>query len=126
MFRHHGEVTEEDFDHYDVPEWGPESPVLACRGYAAERPDYWRAMCRLLVRGDELPLAVLIFTDEDRHFRRYRESLQGVVGRDRRFARQAEKNSPNGIVGVPKFFADCFRPEEEHRSLPGFDSDPPA
>ncbi len=121
MVWHHGELTEEDLDHYDVPEWGPESPILVCQGYAAERPDYWRAMCRLLVRGDELPLAVLIFTGEDRHFRRYREwsgQTEDLLGKLRR-------NSPNGLVGVPKFFANCFRPQEEHRSMPWFDSDPP-
>jgi hypothetical protein len=119
MVWHHGELTEEDLDHYDVPEWGPEKPILVCQGRSAERPEYFEAMCRFLVRGDELPLAVLIFTGEDRHFRRYREwsgDTDDLLGKLRR-------NSPNGDH-VPMFFADCFRPEE-HRSEPCFDSDRP-
>jgi hypothetical protein len=70
-FWHHRQLTEEDLDHYDAPGWGPEAPILIYRDRAADRPDYYGAMCRLLARGDALPLAVLIFTGEDLHCRKF-------------------------------------------------------
>ena len=121
MLWHRGELTEGDLDHYDVPGWGPERPILVCRGRAAERPDYHEAMCRLLVRGDELPLAVLAFTGVDRHFRRYRE----WSGTTDELLKKLIKHSPNGGDRVPMFFANCFRPEEEFGYQPWFDSDRP-
>ena len=120
-FWHYSELTEEDLDHYDAPGWGPEAPILVFRDRAADRPNYYEAMCRLLARGDALPLAVLIFTGEDACFRK----LRRWTGTSVELTKKLQKHSPNSIGGVPMFFANCFRPREEHKSLPRYRLDPP-
>ncbi len=120
-FWHHRELTEEDLDHYDAPGWGPEAPILVYRDRAAHRPDYYGAMCRLLAYGEALPLAVLIFTGEDVCFRKLRRWTGTTV----ELTKKLQKHSPNGLGGVPMFFANCFRPREEHKSLPRYRLDPP-
>ncbi len=121
MVLHHGELTAEDLEDYDVPGWGPERPILVCRGRAAERPEYHEAMCRLLVRGDALPLAVLIFTGEDRSFRRF-----GTwTGKTEELLEKLRRYDPNGDY-VPRVLANTFRPAGKgHEEWPTFDSDPP-
>jgi hypothetical protein len=107
---HYRDLTEEDLEYFDVPAWGPEVPVLVRQGKAAARPDYWQAMYKLLGYGDALPLAVLIFTGEDRHFRNYRRwtgTTKELMGRLIRYF-------PD-IGLVPIFFANDFRPPEEHK-----------
>jgi hypothetical protein len=123
MVWHHGELTEEDLDHYDVPEWGPESPILVCQGRAAERPEYYEAMCRFLVRGDALPLAVLIFTGEDRDFRRF-----GTwIGKTEELLKKLRRYDPNNdfVPYVPRVLAKTFRPADRHEDRPAFGFDPP-
>ncbi len=123
MLWHRGELTEEDLDDYDVPGWGPEAPILVCRGRAAERPDYHEAMCRLLVRGDALPLAVLIFTGEDRAFRRF-----GLwTGKTEDLLAKLRRYDPNSdyFPYVPRVLANAFRPAERPEAQPGFGFDPP-
>jgi hypothetical protein len=123
MVWHHGELTEEDLDDYDVPEWGLESPILVCQGRAAERPDYYEAMCRFLVRGDAFPLAVLIFTGEYRDFRRF-----GTwIGKTEELLTKLRRYDPNNdfVSYVPRVLAKTFRPADRHEDWPAFDFDPP-
>jgi hypothetical protein len=106
---HYRDLTEEDLDDFDVPGWGPEAPVLVHQGKAAARPDYWEAMVKLLAYGNALPLAVLIFTGNDRHFRNYRK----WTGTTKELMGKLDEYYPD-IGLVPMFFANCFRPPEEH------------
>jgi hypothetical protein len=69
---HYRELDEEDLEDFDVPGWGPEAPIVVFEGDAARRPEYWEVMCRFLTYEQALPLAVLIFTAEDKHFRKWR------------------------------------------------------
>lgn len=108
-FWHHRELTEEDLDHYDVPGWGLEAPILVYQGDAARRPDYWQAMCDLLAQRDALPLAILIFTGEDNHFRRFRKWM----GTTTELIEKLGKHRPR-LGPVPFFLANLFRPEERH------------
>ena len=119
-FWHHRELTEEDLDHYDAPGWGPETPILLFRNRAADRRNYWRAMCRLLAYGEALPLAVLIFTSEDNHFRKFRK----WTGTTTELTKKLREHNPNCSDGVPMFFANCFRPREEHGYMPRYWLDP--
>lgn len=119
-FWHYKDVPEEDLDHYDVPGWGPEAPILVYTGDAAERPDYWEAMCKLLAYRDALPLTVLLFSGNDRHFQRFRTWTGSTTELLEKLGRHAPKLGP-----VPFFFANRFRPEEEHKNYAVFDFDPP-
>jgi hypothetical protein len=76
-------------------------------------------MCKLLARGDALPLSILIFTGEDRHFRKFRR----WTGTTTKLIEKLQRYNP--LDDVPMFFANCFRPREEHRSTPYFPCNPP-
>lgn len=120
-FLHHRQLDKEDLDHYDAPGWGPETPILVFRDRAADRPNYWKAMCKLLAHGDALPLAVLIFTGEDNHFGKSRK----WTGTTTELTKKLREHNPNGLGGVPMFFANYFRLREEHKSMPRYRLDPP-
>lgn len=121
-FWHYSELTEESLNDFDVPEWGQEAPVLVFTGRVASRPNYYRAMCRLLAfHQDALPLSILLFTDEDRHFRDSRR----WSGTTTELIEKLRRNTPNYPGALPTYFVDCFRPKEEHRHLPNFQFNPP-
>lgn len=110
-FWHLKDVPKEDLHHYDAPGWGPDAPILLYAGDAAERPHYFKTMCRLLVHAQELPLAVLIFTAKDRQFQRF-----GMwTGTTKDLLDKLWVCSPNVSDHFPIRLANCFRPEEEHR-----------
>jgi hypothetical protein len=113
-------LTEEDLEAFDVPGWGPEAPVIVYQGGAAHRPDYWGAMIRLLSYGDALPLAVLIFTGEDRTFRDSRK----WTGTTTQLIDKLIQNTPE-LGPVPFYIANDFRPPEKHRFYHIVDYDPP-
>lgn len=58
------DFKKKDLEDYDVPEWGPEAPILLSQGWAGARPFYQQALYTLLDKyRSPLPLAVLGFTD---------------------------------------------------------------
>jgi hypothetical protein len=65
-------------------------------------------------------LAVLILTGEDNHFRTFRK----WTGTTTELAKKLREHNSNSPDGVPMFFANCFRPREEHKSMPRFRLDP--
>jgi hypothetical protein len=98
------ELTEEDLEDFDVPGWGPEAPIVVFDDDAARCLDYWRAMCRFLTYEQALPLAVLIFTGEDKHFRKERT----WTGTTKGLIKKLRKHRPHVGPAVPFRLARYF------------------
>ena len=114
---HYRELTEEDLEDFDVPEWGPEAPIIVFEGDAALRPEYWAAMCKLLDRGnDALPLSILIFTGEDKDF----QTSRRWTGTTKELIKILRKYHPDRGK-VPLLLAKRFLPEEKLRTIPRFE-----
>ena len=71
-------LKKNDLEDFDVPEWGPEAPILLQRGWAGTRPSYKMTMYLLLYKyRSPLPLAVLMFTNDSYKFTRKKRSWSG-------------------------------------------------
>lgn len=69
-------------------------------------------MCQLLAFQDALPLAVLLFTGEDRHF----QNMRSWTGTTTKLLDKLLRHAPTAL-NVPACFADRVRPEEKNRSI---------
>lgn len=99
------ELTEEDRDDFDVRGWGPDAPVLVCRGHAPYRPNYWAALITLLRYWHPVPVAVLALTASPAFKKERRRSYT-----TKNFAKALWKHYPT-MLNVPMLFLDNTRPE---------------
>jgi hypothetical protein len=117
---HYRELTEEDLEDFDVPEWGPEAPIVVFQGDVAYPLDYWNTHVKLLEYWHPLPLAILRLA-ASRDFAKY--VLPGQprkrIYTTRELAKALRKHYPH-YGTVPKGFADRARPEGVEDPLPNF------
>ena len=112
----------EGLEHFDVPGWGPEAPIVVYEGVAAYALDYWSTHVKLLEYWHPLPLAILRLA-ASKDFAKYCSpgEPRKRIYTTRELAKALRNHYPH-YGTVPKGFADRARPEGVEDPLPDFET----
>jgi hypothetical protein len=110
MLLDYREISKDDLEHFDVPGWSPQAPIMIHRDDAGMCPIYLHTVYALLYRHrSPLSLAVIEFTRESRKFTKQQRTWSGTTGE---LAERLLAHYPMpGLFGFPPFAKTPDDPE---------------